>query len=1147
MKVVKRIGIILAIVLALFLGAAIILPLVFKDKLLVTLKQQINENVNATVEFADLDISLFRHFPNLSVRLEDFSVLGKEEFEGVPLAAGEGLDLSVNLWSVINGPIELKGVHLQKPVLNVYVLRNGKANYDIVKADTTATPTEQPTTSSDFLVELNAYSVTDGRLLYSDQTMPIFVEAKGFNHKGSGDFSATIFDLDTETEIDSLTVDYDGIEYLTNARLALDAVLNANLDEMKFTLRDNHLLVNAMHLQADGFVQLAQTGDDITMDLTFSAPENNFKNVLSLIPNAYIAGYEKVKAEGQFLFDGLVKGVYSAEKEQYPAFKLNLEVDNASVQYPDLPLGISGIQTKVAVNSPSSNLNDLVVDIPTFKVKIGNNPIEGRLNLKTPISDPDIDTRINGVLNLAELAQAFPMEGVSQMAGMILADVTAKTRLSTIENQDYANANVKGKIGVQNVTYAADGIPTVKVTEAQVGFNPQNVAIEKFDAKLGQSDIQATGAIDNILAYFSPEKTLKGRFNIRSSYFNADEWMTTSEPESTSPMPAAAPTAEETELPLENFNFDIDAQIGKLDYDVYKMSNLAAIANVTSNKLALDKFNMNINGSDLSATGAVTNLFNFLFYNEILKGAISVNSGLLDINGLMPEETETTTATATTSTASVPPYRFNIDINGNINRLIYDVYNLTGISTKANITEKAITINSFNGKIEGSDITGDGAITNYMEYVFLNDTLRGTLNLRSQDFNLNPFMASDESTTTQTAVTSPEELEPIIIPANINMTIAANMGKVRYTDMVLSKMQGVLEIAEGAVIIDNAVADIFGGKLAMAGGYDTKVPEKPAVNMKFDMQNIDFQQSFSALNTFQALAPIGKFIQGRFNTSLVMDTELGKNMMPNYNTLNVQGFLQTMDAVIKNFKPLETIGDKLNVDFFKTMVVNDTKNWFEIKNGVVELKPVDYTYKDIAMQISGTHSLTQDMNYKIKASIPRALIGSTSVGAAANSGLDFIKGQASKLGLDVASGSHVNVDITLGGSLTNPKVGVNLLGFGGKESAEQTATAQVKEEIAKVQEDIKKEAQEKIDEAREQVKATAQQAADSLKTKANQKAEQVRDEVADKAKEVTEQIGKKAEEKLGEEAKEGVEEIKNQLENFNPFKKKKKDDGGGGK
>ncbi|MDV7397561.1 hypothetical protein RZS08_39540, partial [Arthrospira platensis SPKY1] len=88
----------------------------------------------------------------------------------------------------------------------------------------------------------------------------------------------------------------------------------------------------------------------------------------------------------------------------------------------------------------------MFIDLARFTMKIGDNPFGGYLKLRTPMSDPDIDTRIKGKLDLAELAQAFPMEETEGMAGLITADITAKIRLSTIEREAYDQVNMQGEI-----------------------------------------------------------------------------------------------------------------------------------------------------------------------------------------------------------------------------------------------------------------------------------------------------------------------------------------------------------------------------------------------------------------------------------------------------------------------------------------------------------------------------------------------------------------------------------------------------------------------------------------------------------------------------------------------------------------------------
>jgi hypothetical protein len=58
------------VLIILFVGALVAIPYFFKDEILTTVKTEINKSVNAKVDFADVDISLLRSFPDLSLRLE---------------------------------------------------------------------------------------------------------------------------------------------------------------------------------------------------------------------------------------------------------------------------------------------------------------------------------------------------------------------------------------------------------------------------------------------------------------------------------------------------------------------------------------------------------------------------------------------------------------------------------------------------------------------------------------------------------------------------------------------------------------------------------------------------------------------------------------------------------------------------------------------------------------------------------------------------------------------------------------------------------------------------------------------------------------------------------------------------------------------
>ncbi len=1027
-KLFKRIFIGVGVFLLLFIAALIAIPFFFKDEILEEVKKTANEQLNAKVDFSGVDISLLRSFPSVSIGLNDYSITGIEPFEGVKLAAGESARITVDFWSAWNFgkvPLNIQSVTLDKPEINVIVLSDGRANYDIAKPSTDTTTTEMK-----FEIQLQEYAINGGNIIYDDRQGGTYVKLTGLDHSGEGDFTQDIFDLDTKTEIAEMTAESGGIGYLKKAKVKLDAGFNIDMPNSKYTLRENDLRINDLQIKADGWV--AMPTEDIDMDLKFSAPQSEFKSLLSMIPNAYTAGYDNVKADGTFKLDGTVKGKLT--ETAYPAFNILLDIAGGNVKYPDLPLGISGINTNIKVNSPGSDLDQMLVDIAKFSLKIGSNPLEGYFKLRTPMSDPDVDTKIKGVLNLEELSKAFPMEGVKSLSGIINSDVAVKTSMSTIDKGDYANVDMSGTASIKNMNYAADGMPAINIGAMQMDFTPQHVNVPSFSMKMGKSDLSGSGKIDNILAYFSPDKTMKGSFTLRSNYFNANEWMTEEEALATT---APAPSPAASEKVFNRFDFTLDASVGKVDYDVYKIEDMVA---------------------------------------------------------------------------------------------------------KGNFTPNALTVSQLSGKLGQSDFNASGTMTNIWNYLFENETLGGNLSIRSSYMNLNQFMTEEGAA--QTATPPAEAAEPILVPDNIDMKVSADIATVIYDDMELKNMKGTLSVKNEEVRFDNLTANSLGGSMNIAGGYNTKNHEKPKFDFLMKLKNIDFQQAFAKFNTFQILAPIGKYLQGNFNTDLTMSSDLKKDLMPDIATITAKGLLETLNGKITLAKPLQEVGNKLNVDAFKKLDLKNSKNWFKVENGAVLIDPFSHVVDGIKMDFSGSHKIVGDMDYKILAKIPRSKIGKNAIGAAANTGVDFLAGEASKLGLNVNAGEFYNVQINLGGTMDNPKVSFKVLGTEGvAETVKDAVVSKVKEEAQKELDKAKAEAEARLEAEKKKLEEAAKKEADRLAAEAKRKLEEeAKKKLDEKTRKAAEEAAKKAEEKLGKEAKDKAKEALDKLKN--PIKKDKK--GGGG-
>ncbi len=131
----KKIRRILIISLASILGLLLILvalPFIFEDDLKIILKDEVNKQLNAQVEFEDIDLSFIRSFPDATISILEYSIANKAPFVGDTLISGKEMAVTVNLSSIFSGEeYQIHSVTLDQPRILVKVLSDGSANYDI--------------------------------------------------------------------------------------------------------------------------------------------------------------------------------------------------------------------------------------------------------------------------------------------------------------------------------------------------------------------------------------------------------------------------------------------------------------------------------------------------------------------------------------------------------------------------------------------------------------------------------------------------------------------------------------------------------------------------------------------------------------------------------------------------------------------------------------------------------------------------------------------------------------------------------------------------------------------------------------------------------------------------------------------------------
>lgn len=600
---------ILAVIVLLLAIAVIILPIIFKGGIIELAKKEINNNVNASVEFADMDVSLVKNFPNFSLTIHALTIVGKDEFAKDTLANIASTNIVIDLFSVFSGDVyKVNKITMDSPRLLIKVLKSGNSNYDIALPDEKAEAEPQVEEQSAYSVKLKQFNISNGQLIYDDEESDLQVFITGLNNSLSGDFSENFTNLKVNTLIEQLNLTMDGMEYLSRAKLSYKANIGADLKNSIYTLGENELKLNELQLTLDGSVSMLEEGTNLV--LTFNAPDNNFKSLLSLLPAIYTKDFESVKADGKITIEGSLKGIYTEEK--LPAFNINVLVNNGMFSYPDLPKSVTDINFVSNIKNKGGDVDNTIVDVSRFEVKLGANPFTASLLLKTPVSDPDIDATLKGTLDLSTFKEFYPIE--DELSGKITTDISLKGKMSSIENERYDEFVALGSLLVQNISYkTASLMQPIVISTAQLNFSPQYLDLVSFKMNTGKSDLNANGKVRNYLSYALADGELRAKLTTTSNYFNIDnlyaedETLSGDTPSETDESSGASSESSIVEIP-DNIDFILNTSFNELVYNDIEMKAVKGKVRMHNRVLNMENLQMDVAKGLMMVSGSYSTL-----------------------------------------------------------------------------------------------------------------------------------------------------------------------------------------------------------------------------------------------------------------------------------------------------------------------------------------------------------------------------------------------------------------------------------------------------------------------------------------------------------------------------------------------------------
>ncbi|WP_405573578.1 AsmA-like C-terminal region-containing protein [Winogradskyella sp. Asnod2-B02-A] len=594
---------IIGIVLLIFITILIAIPFVLESKIDTIVQNYADENLNAEVSFDDISLSLISSFPKAEVSVENLKITNRAPFEGETLATAKSLSFEMGIMQLLKGteePLEINDIIANELLLVIKTNKTGATNYDIVKeSETDSTPTETES-SSGFSFDIDNYELNNSAFTYIDDTSNLTFYLSEINHKGKGIFSGGKSELDTNTEA-NVTFAMDSTEYFSNNSIKLDALIDLDLEQQKYTFKENKAYINALPLEFDGFIQLVEAGQQI--DITFKNPEASFKDFLAVIPKAYAKDIANVNTTGNFTVNGMIKGLVS--EETIPTLDINLNSSNASFKYPELPKSVRNITIDASVKNTTGNVDDTFVNIDKLNFQIDEDVFRSEIHVKNLTTNQQIDAKLDGVLNLANITKAYPIELEDELSGILKGNVSTSFDMNAIDTNAYQRIKNVGSVSISGFIFSSEDIVNpIQINKADLTFKLGTVSLNSFDALTGKSDFSATGTINNLLGFLLSDKKLEGNFNVNSNTFAISDFMSEDE---TATESSNKTTSDAESLKIPDFlDCTITANAKTVIYDNLNLKNVKGQLRIKDQNANLQNMTTDIFNGQLGISGNVS-------------------------------------------------------------------------------------------------------------------------------------------------------------------------------------------------------------------------------------------------------------------------------------------------------------------------------------------------------------------------------------------------------------------------------------------------------------------------------------------------------------------------------------------------------------
>ncbi len=972
----------------LLIGVASVVVYYKKDFIISKVIEQANTSYQGLVLIDQADISPFKNFPYVSVKIDNFQIYETKSIDTLAVVDVEECYVGFDFWKIIKNDFQIKKIVLNDGFVNIIQYQDN--TYNISRAFAPLEDDEEVT--DPFALDLQSIELSKIDIKKNNLETHIMVESdvqlakvsfktndEKINFHLDGEFVLNVFKDFKPT-------------YIYHKNLELHTDLEYVFSEKLVYFKTSELVIEGAQFDLTGTIDL---DDDMNLDLKFSGNKPNFDLLIAFAPEDLIPVLRGYDNRGQVYFDATIKG--KSINNHNPEINANFGCQDGYIKNSDenKVLDLLGFNCSFT-NGKERNAKTSVFELKDF----GARPEAGKFKAKLKVinfESPEIDMQLDSNFDLEFLTKFFKLKDLKNLTGQVLLSMNFHDIIDLQQPEkalEKLNQAYYSKLIINNLNFKSDSyhLP-IKNMNVEASITGEDLSLTNCSFSLGENDMAISGKIVNIPAVLhKSSEVILAELHLKSNKLDVKNLM---------PDPKNVTFDEvitnlkfdlnfkgkantfitSNSLPIGNYYLtDISANLKNYQH---KLNHFNGVFYIDQQDVKIKRFDGKIDTSDFHFEGKIGHYDLWLSDNkagdtEIDFDLVSNEIHFKDIftykgNNFMPEEYRNEDIKKLKLHGHVSLHYMQNELKStdfyltNLEaQLKMHPLNLYGFNGNVHLENNILKIKDFSGNLGNNDFKVNGT------YHTANPKAVNTLNVQSKRLNFNEIITYNPPD--EQASVDHDAVPNIFEKPFPNIKINAKVNDLQYQKYHLTNLTGQLEIKENHYVLLNQLQfNTADGLVNISGYFDGLNPNKIYLNPDIKMQGVDLDKMLFKFDNFGQDMMVSDNLHGKLTGRITGKILLHTDLTPMINQSDLQIDARVENGRLDNFAPMQAMADFFGDKNLNRIKFDVLENRFKLSNGALSFPNMNINSSLGYIELSGSQSIDLNMDYYIR--VPLKLVG----------------------------------------------------------------------------------------------------------------------------------------------------------------------------